>query len=62
MDEVLKAPVLKVGDLYQTESFITRKKTLTNDYNQRLYAYNGETSTENKISKHAYAAIVQIFF
>lgn len=61
MDEVLKAPVLKVGDLYQTESFITRKKTLTNDYNQRLYAYNGETSTENKISKHAYAAICPDF-
>ncbi len=58
MDEVLEAPVLKLGDNdFRTECFVTDSNLISNNYKSRLYKYSDDSS----ISKHAYAAICPDF-
>ena len=59
LDKILEAPVIKIGNEYQTECFVTQNdRLIRHDYKSRLYKYQNKT---DNISKNAYAAICPDF-
>lgn len=67
MDDVLQAPILQHsisgGPIYVTELFLSKDKEIVNSYSNRLHEYTNQTedTSENAISRNAYAAICPDF-